>query len=317
MKLIEYILGSRRGREANRLEREAMRDPFLADAIEGYDAVYGNHSDRLAELSQRIDSRASRSRRDLHKRSRLWMGIGSAAALVLVGAVGVEWWLERPSSRRIAEPEGQALALANKQANRPIERTAVEPEAVVDEAVLETAADATLPVELEDAVEAVASADATASGETLAAEPEAVAASEVATDEPALESAESEAAVEQTDVTVEPAEEPVRMATRAVSLQEREAAMEEAAVADGLRVVHNPAFEAYFAANHKESPAAADRPVEVVAEFRVNEHGVPSAVRILSGYSQEANSEVIMLLVTGPAWEPTGGERIRTVVRYE
>ena len=107
------------------------------------------------------------------------------------------------------------------------------------------------------------------------------------------------------------------MATRAVSLQERKAAMEEAAVADGLRVVHNPAFEAYFAANHKESPAAADRPVEVVAEFRVNEHGVPSAVRILSGYSQEANREVIMLLVTGPAWEPTGGERIRTVVRYE
>ena len=49
----------------------------------------------------------------------------------------------------------------------------------------------------------------------------------------------------------------------------------------------------------------------------MNEHGVPSAVRILSGYSQEANSEVIMLLVTGPAWEPTGGERIRTVVRYE
>lgn len=317
MKLIEYILGSRRGREANRLEREAMRDPFLADAIEGYDAVYGNHSDRLAELSQRIDSRASRSRRDLHKRSRLWMGIGSAAALVLVGAVGVEWWLERPSSRRIAEPEGQALALANKQANRPIERTVVEPETVADEAVLETAADATLPVEPEDAVEAVASTDATAPGETLAAEPEAVAASEVATDEPALESAESEAAVEQTDVTVEPADESVRMATRAVSLQEREAAMEEAAVADGLRVVHNPAFEAYFAANHKESPAAADRPVEVVAEFRVNEHGVPSAVRILSGYSQEANSEVIMLLVTGPAWEPTGGERIRTVVRYE
>ena len=26
---------------------------------------------------------------------------------------------------------------------------------------------------------------------------------------------------------------------------------------------------------------------------------------------------LIMLLVTGPAWEPTGGERIRTVVRYE
>lgn len=34
MKLTDYIFGSRRGREANRLEREAMADPFLADAVE-------------------------------------------------------------------------------------------------------------------------------------------------------------------------------------------------------------------------------------------------------------------------------------------
>ena len=52
MKLTDYIFGSRRGREANRLEREAMADPFLADAVEGYDSVYGGHSDKLAELEQ-------------------------------------------------------------------------------------------------------------------------------------------------------------------------------------------------------------------------------------------------------------------------
>lgn len=59
MKLTDYIFGSRRGREANRLEREAMADPFLADAVEGYDSVYGGHSDKLAELEQEVARRPS------------------------------------------------------------------------------------------------------------------------------------------------------------------------------------------------------------------------------------------------------------------
>ena len=36
MKLSDYIRGFRKGKEAHRLEIEAMRDPFLADALEGY-----------------------------------------------------------------------------------------------------------------------------------------------------------------------------------------------------------------------------------------------------------------------------------------
>ena len=30
MKLLDYIRGARKGKEAHRLEKEAMRDPFLA-----------------------------------------------------------------------------------------------------------------------------------------------------------------------------------------------------------------------------------------------------------------------------------------------
>ena len=68
MKLTDYIFGSRRGREANRLEREAMADPFLADAVEGYDSVYGGHSDKLAELEQEVARRAVRPRRRAGRR---------------------------------------------------------------------------------------------------------------------------------------------------------------------------------------------------------------------------------------------------------
>jgi hypothetical protein len=51
MKLLQYIQGNRRGKEINRLERDAMRDPFLADALDGFDSVAGdNHLSRINEM---------------------------------------------------------------------------------------------------------------------------------------------------------------------------------------------------------------------------------------------------------------------------
>lgn len=47
MKLLDYIRGARKGKEAHRLEKEAMRDPFLADALEGYSRVGMEPMNRL------------------------------------------------------------------------------------------------------------------------------------------------------------------------------------------------------------------------------------------------------------------------------
>ena len=41
MKLLDYIRGLRKGKEAHRLEKESMQDPFLADAMDGYNQVEG------------------------------------------------------------------------------------------------------------------------------------------------------------------------------------------------------------------------------------------------------------------------------------
>ena len=102
MKLPDYIFGSRRGREANRLEREAMADPFLADAVEGYDSVYGGHSDKLAELEQEVARRAVRPRRRAGRR-RIVPLIRGAVAVAAVVAVAVVWYLRRPSSAAPSE----------------------------------------------------------------------------------------------------------------------------------------------------------------------------------------------------------------------
>jgi Gram-negative bacterial tonB protein. len=54
MNLWRYIQGSRKGKEANRIEKEAMHDPFLADALAGYEQVKGDHSKRVRDIRKNL-----------------------------------------------------------------------------------------------------------------------------------------------------------------------------------------------------------------------------------------------------------------------
>lgn len=60
MKLLDYIRGTRKGKEAHRLQKEAMRDPFLADAMDGYDRVGGNQEQQIETLHRRITAKTTR-----------------------------------------------------------------------------------------------------------------------------------------------------------------------------------------------------------------------------------------------------------------
>ena len=61
MKLLDYIRGLRKGKEAHRLERESMQDPFLADAMDGYSQVEGNHEQRIEKLRMQLIRRRKRT----------------------------------------------------------------------------------------------------------------------------------------------------------------------------------------------------------------------------------------------------------------
>lgn len=53
--LLSYIKGNRKGREAHDLEREAMQDSFLADALDGYDnAGDPEVADRLHRMEEKV-----------------------------------------------------------------------------------------------------------------------------------------------------------------------------------------------------------------------------------------------------------------------
>lgn len=78
MKFLDYIQGVRRGKDAHRIEHEAMNDPFLSAAIEGYDSISGNHADRIAKMQASVLARTA----TLH-------GTKSGAWKIAVAAVAV------------------------------------------------------------------------------------------------------------------------------------------------------------------------------------------------------------------------------------
>ncbi|MGM5630859.1 hypothetical protein O2K51_08135 [Apibacter raozihei] len=56
-KLLDYIQGDRRGKDAHEIERNAMTDPFLQDALDGYDSINGDHLDTIKRLQSQINQK--------------------------------------------------------------------------------------------------------------------------------------------------------------------------------------------------------------------------------------------------------------------
>lgn len=79
MNLKDYIRGQRRGKEANQLERKAMGDSFLQDAIDGYDSVEGNHISAIDDLEKRLSAPEKRFNK------RIWIWAVAAAVVLLIG----------------------------------------------------------------------------------------------------------------------------------------------------------------------------------------------------------------------------------------
>jgi len=77
--IVDYLRGKQRGRGANRVEREAMRDPLLSEALEGYGKHEGNHVADIIRLQQAVALSAQR------RKNTLWW----AAAACIVALLGI------------------------------------------------------------------------------------------------------------------------------------------------------------------------------------------------------------------------------------
>ena len=93
----KYLNGELDARAMHELERQALHDPFLADALEGY-ALKGDQQHHLADLQKRLQRRTAPAR----KRLTLWPGLTIAASVLLFVAAG-GWWLVNSRSSNVNE----------------------------------------------------------------------------------------------------------------------------------------------------------------------------------------------------------------------
>ena len=98
MSLIEYIKGQRHGKGAHDLERESMQDPFLSDAIDGFDSVEGSHIERIGDMRSRVSHRIRRPNRRLAY-------ISIAASLLVFVTIGGDFIFDNNPKDIIAKGE--------------------------------------------------------------------------------------------------------------------------------------------------------------------------------------------------------------------
>jgi len=122
MKFIDYIQGLRKGKIARQIENDSMSDPFLADAIDGYDSVTGNHADHIARMQARISARVS------SKKNKPGAWKIAIAATVLIALMGGYFTLMNHKS---------SMLVAQEQDNTYINLYA--PEAYIERKSLELA----------------------------------------------------------------------------------------------------------------------------------------------------------------------------------
>jgi hypothetical protein len=87
-----YIKGKRKGKEAHNIERAAGHDSFLRDAIDGFDAVEGDHLSSIEYLEKQVET-LSKPR---NRRFQPLFWYSSAATILLLLAL----WIFFPSNDR-------------------------------------------------------------------------------------------------------------------------------------------------------------------------------------------------------------------------
>jgi len=83
MKFLDYIRGQRKGEDAHRIERNSMQDPFLYEAIEGFDSIDDNHIERINNIQNRLRAKSETTKHHRH----IWQTV-AAAVVIIVGISG-------------------------------------------------------------------------------------------------------------------------------------------------------------------------------------------------------------------------------------
>ena len=123
MQFKDYIQGNRRGKEAKRLEREVMNDPFLQEALDGFDTVAGDH----AEIIDRLEKRFSTPIVVPQKNRRVFLYWSAAASVLILVGFSAFFFVARmafsPNEFAFHELQENTSAILDDSSILPMEQT--------------------------------------------------------------------------------------------------------------------------------------------------------------------------------------------------
>ena len=334
MNILDYIKGNRRGKEANRLEREAMSDPFLDDALEGFESVSGNHEEIVSRLRDRITVR-SRGRR--RRNVRTWTAV-AAVGLLFLTVGGVYWgWQQRPDMppqvADVQEPDVLSAEFISDSTTRIAQAAEVRQQAEIQE---DTAApeleEQTMRVtaDIINIVADDAKIDTQLSFSDFDQETEMVFIPEPARERVQEETLDEMVIVPSSGQKIMAESTPSALQDSAIEVdrsgsavasgvQARRSAsgtvteMEESALAELTE--NQKAWQRHLERNQARQFDEAGEPIrgKVVVEFRVNRQGRPQNIRIIESLTPGSDREALRLLATGPDWDRTDGRTQITI----
>lgn len=281
--ILAYLQNNRKGKEANRLEREALADPFLGEALDGLTSVEGDHSRIVAEIQGKLQKRVSPRTAYLSK-------LGIAVSLI-VAVVIASVFLNRTFSE-LTEQDGQ-FAYARL--------TIVSVDTVLlvrGDRVLFAGKNILNPTPPAPVMETIIMMDV-AQTKVMAEKERAVKVEDSVSDSGEVETIPKQ-----------------RMAAMAAYT-----AVDASGEDESISVPVNgyDKFYSYVRKSMKypEDARKAKQQGDVKLTFLVSESGRPYQIRAEEGFSRSCNREAIRLLAEGPDWTYHGStERIILVISF-
>ena len=298
MQIKDYIRGDKHGKKANRLEREAMNDKFLQEALDGFDTVPGNHAEIIERLEQKIIRSTGVSK---NNRKILYICSAAASVLLLIG-FGIYYMKDsreqKPAIAMVQAVEYNEMASELPEAEPPFPVYTEEMEQSTSVAIAEIQTARTLqsPIQAEEIY-----LDKQAEIAALTDDDIQFAEILVVTDTVVVQAQQFIAAEDEimADFAVS-AEVDNSVERRSAPLAGRS----QAKVADSVNlqvIFGEKEFEAYCLKNAAKNICESDS-ISVKASFYIDATGKPINVKCEQYTCENAKKEVERLLSISPAW---------------
>ena len=327
-KIKEYLRSSRRGKAAHRLERDALADPFLYEAMEGLTQSHVDPLDGLIRLERQLD---------IYTPSRRWGWLyGTVAGVALLaGALFFiyegDYW-ERVS-RIVLASESRLEPSRESSGTENLVLTARDT-SNLEEGELEDGARQTIKFILPSIIsneevherDVAALRDEESVAKTSLKEEREEKAVQVAKELPGsvlvggdqITVSMKESLQELSEVVVTGVNSKTNSAsTGSVTTLRKENQQGERLLdaLDALRSSGSPPekttdvfrFNAYLASTYVYPAQALEKGEEgeILLSFEVNKKGVPNRIRVAKSFSETCHKEIVRLLEEGPKWETT------------